>query len=63
MTTRPHTFDTRALLPWLVAQQRRIRGILDGLDGLDGLDDHTLRQPVLPSGWSCAGMGPVKTTV
>jgi len=57
MTTRPHTFDTRALLPWLVAQQRRIRGILDGLD------DHTLRQPVLPSGWSCAGMGPVKTTV
>jgi uncharacterized damage-inducible protein DinB len=50
MTAQSHTFDTRALLPWLVAQQRRVLGILDGLD------DHTLRQPVLPSGWSCAGM-------
>ncbi len=50
MSAQSHTFDTRTLLPWLVAQQRRVLGILDGLD------DHTLRQPVLPSGWSCAGM-------
>jgi len=49
-TTRSQTFDTNALVPWLAAQQRRVLGILDGLD------DHTLRQPVLPSGWSCAGM-------
>lgn len=44
------TCDTRTLLPWLAAQQRRVRGILDGLD------DQAMRQPVLPSGWSCAGM-------
>jgi hypothetical protein len=48
MTTQTHAYDSPALLPWLAAQQRRVRGILDGLD------DHTLRQPVLPSG--CAGM-------
>lgn len=34
----------------LLAQQQRILGILDGLD------EATLRRPVLPSGWSCAGM-------
>ncbi len=50
MTAQSPACDTRALLPWLASQQRRVRGILDGLD------DHTLRQPVLPSGWSCAGM-------
>jgi Protein of unknown function (DUF664) len=50
MTAQSHTCNTRTLLPWLAAQQRRVRGILDGLD------DRTLRQPVLPSGWSCAGM-------
>jgi uncharacterized damage-inducible protein DinB len=44
------TADTAALLPSLAAQQRRVLGILDGLD------DAALRRPVLPSGWSCAGM-------
>jgi uncharacterized damage-inducible protein DinB len=50
MTTSPRSFDTRAMLPDLVSQQRRILGILDGLD------DEALRRAVLPSGWSCAGM-------
>lgn len=42
--------DTNTLLPWLAAQQRRVLGTLDGLD------EQALRRPVLPSGWSCAGM-------
>jgi hypothetical protein len=42
--------DTRTLVTWLAAQQRRVLGILDGLD------DQALRRAVLPSGWSCAGM-------
>ncbi|MFD2081892.1 mycothiol transferase [Actinopolymorpha cephalotaxi] len=42
------TADT--LLLSLAAQQRRILGILDGLS------EDSLRRPVLPSGWSCAGM-------
>jgi uncharacterized damage-inducible protein DinB len=50
MTTQLQSFDTRSLLPWLVAQQRRVLGILDGLD------DHDLKRSVLPSGWCCAGM-------
>ena len=50
MTIQSQSSDTRTLLPWLDARQRRVRGILDGLD------DHTLRRPVLPWGWSCAGM-------
>ncbi len=44
------TYDARTLLSCIDAQQRRIHGILDGLD------DRALRQAVLPSGWSCAGM-------
>jgi uncharacterized damage-inducible protein DinB len=50
MTTQTQTFDTKSLLPWLVAQQRRVLGILDGLE------DQGLRKVVLPSWWSCAGM-------
>jgi len=50
MTVQAIPSDTGTVLPWLVAQQRRVVGILDGLD------DHALRRPVLPSGWSCAGM-------
>ncbi len=50
MTTPTQTLDTRPMIPWLVAQQQRVLGILDGLD------DQALRQPVLPSGWSCLGM-------
>lgn len=38
------------LLASLAAQQRRILGIVDGLD------DAAMGRPVLPSGWSCAGM-------
>lgn len=50
MTATHDAYDASTLFLCLGAQQRRVRGILDGLD------DHTLRQPVLPSGWSCAGM-------
>ncbi len=50
MTNRPNPIDTRTLLTWLAAQQRRVLGILDGLAEED------LLRPVLPSGWSCAGM-------
>ena len=50
MTATTYASDTRTVLPWLEAQQRRIQGILAGLD------DDALRQVVLPSGWSCAGM-------
>lgn len=50
MTATTRASDTRHVLPWLEAQQRRIQGILAGLD------DDALRQVVLPSGWSCAGM-------
>jgi hypothetical protein len=38
------------LLSTLLTQQNRVLGILDGLD------EAALRRPVLPSGWSCAGM-------
>jgi uncharacterized damage-inducible protein DinB len=44
------TGDTAILLDFLAGQQRRITGIVDGLD------EETLRQVLLPSGWSCAGM-------
>jgi len=42
--------EKAALLAWLDEQRRHALGILDGLD------DEALRQPVLPSGWSCLGM-------
>lgn len=42
--------DTSSLLAGLAAQQRRVVGIVDGLDV------STMRRPILPSGWSCAGM-------
>lgn len=50
MNAQPPTYDTSVTLDWLAAQQRRVTGILAGLD------EQALRRPVLPSGWSCAGM-------
>ncbi len=38
------------LLDCLDGQRRHVLGILDGLD------DEALRRPVLPYGWSCAGL-------
>jgi uncharacterized damage-inducible protein DinB len=42
--------ETTTLLRYLNAQRKH------ALDILEGLDDETLRKPVLPSGWTCAGM-------
>ncbi|KAB8145626.1 DinB family protein [Chloroflexia bacterium SDU3-3] len=39
-----------ALLDYLNAQRHHALGILDGLD------DRALRQPMLPSGWTCLGL-------
>ncbi|MET9019025.1 DUF664 domain-containing protein [Actinopolymorpha sp. NPDC004070] len=50
MTTHLSVTTTDTLLQYLAAQQRRILGILEGLS------DDALRRPVLPSGWTCAGM-------
>jgi uncharacterized damage-inducible protein DinB len=41
---------TGTLQSWLDGQRRHVLGILEGLD------DDALRRPVLPSGWSCAGL-------
>ncbi|WP_392840313.1 DinB family protein [Streptomyces sp. LN500] len=46
----PPDGEIRALLRALDGQRRHIVGILDGLD------DGTLRQAVLPSGWTCLGL-------
>jgi len=42
--------ETLALLSSLTNQRNHVLGILDGLS------EEQLRQPVLPSGWSCLGM-------
>lgn len=42
--------ERTALLGCLRAQRAHVLGILDGLP------DEALRQPVLPSGWSCLGL-------
>jgi hypothetical protein len=42
--------EKAALLAWLNQQRAHALGILDGLD------EAALRQPVLPSRWSCLGM-------
>jgi uncharacterized damage-inducible protein DinB len=42
--------EKRAVLDTLASQRRHVLGILDGLD------DEALQRPVLPSGWSCAGL-------
>jgi hypothetical protein len=42
--------ETAALLRSLASQRRHVLGILDGLP------DQALRQPVLPSGWTCLGL-------
>lgn len=41
---------SQVLLASLTAQREHILGILDGLD------DQALSRPVLPTGWSCAGL-------
>jgi hypothetical protein len=50
MTAGTAQSETQPILSALVAEQRRIGGILVNLD------DDALRRPVLPSGWSCVGM-------
>lgn len=45
-----HTIDTSTLLDALLAQQRRVVGIVDGLDRA------AIHRPALPSGWTFAGM-------
>jgi len=45
------TSDERDLLLGRLAGQRR-----HVLDQVEGLSDEQLRQPVLPSGWSCLGL-------
>ena len=42
--------EAEALLGTLASQRRHVLGILDGLSDTD------LLRPVLPSGWSCAGL-------
>ncbi|MFF7155438.1 DUF664 domain-containing protein [Streptomyces sp. NPDC008139] len=42
--------ETTMLLSYLDAQRRHVLGILEGLD------EEALHRPVLPSGWSCAGL-------
>jgi hypothetical protein len=42
--------ETKALLSYLNAQRDHVLGTLEGLD------EETLRNPILPSGWSCLGM-------
>src|SRR3954447_1302500 len=46
----PAPLDTPTLLSALLVQQQRIVSVLAGLD------DAAMHRPVLPSGWSCAGM-------
>lgn len=42
--------ETELLMSYLAGQRRHVLGILDDLD------EEELREPVLPSGWSCAGL-------
>jgi hypothetical protein len=50
-TPSPTVRDERTLLlDYLRAQREHILG------ALDGLDEAALRQPVLPSGWTCLGL-------
>jgi uncharacterized damage-inducible protein DinB len=50
MSHPPEARETTTLLRYLNSQRRH------ALDILEGLDDEALRKPVLPSGWTCAGM-------
>jgi uncharacterized damage-inducible protein DinB len=49
MSTEP-SYERELLLRRLSGQRRHV------LDQVEGLDDAQLRQPVLPSGWSCLGL-------
>jgi uncharacterized damage-inducible protein DinB len=50
MTTPPVTKESRALVSTLADQRNHVVGILEGLSEED------LQRPVLPSGWTCAGL-------
>jgi len=50
MSTQDIHPEASALLASLTSQRKHVLGILEGLT------DDQLRQPVLPSGWSCLGM-------
>ena len=50
MTQPPMTKERQALLSCLTGQRRHVLGIVEGLSEED------LRRPMLPSGWTCAGL-------
>jgi uncharacterized damage-inducible protein DinB len=50
MTEPTSDREREALLDWLAAQRGHVLGVLSGLSEED------LRQPVLPSGWSCLAL-------
>jgi uncharacterized damage-inducible protein DinB len=50
MTQPPMTKERQALVASLAAQRDHVLGILEGLSEGD------LRRPILPSGWTCAGL-------
>lgn len=50
MTEVGQTSETKLLMSYLAGQRKHVLGILEGLD------EEELRQPVLPSGWSCLGL-------
>ena len=50
MTQPPMTKQRQALVSSLADQRNHVLGILEGLSEED------LRRPMLPSGWTCAGL-------
>jgi hypothetical protein len=50
MTQTTTVDESGALLSSLNAQREHVLGILEGLS------EESLRRPVLPSGWTCAGL-------
>jgi len=50
MTQPPGTREKQALVSSLADQRRHVLGIVEGLSEED------LRRPLLPSGWTCAGL-------
>jgi uncharacterized damage-inducible protein DinB len=50
MTQPPMTKESQALVSSLADQRHHVLGIVEGLSEED------LRRPMLPSGWSCAGL-------
>jgi uncharacterized damage-inducible protein DinB len=50
MTQPPMTKESQALLSSLAEQRNHVLGILEGLS------EEEMRRPILPSGWTCAGL-------